>query len=630
MNKKKKRVFLSIGLKLITSISIIFIISFAVMIFFASQLFRDDLTSFTEANNLKISSTAANTLEIYMQSLLEKSTLTADELSQREEELIAVNNDGADSLSGRLMAAGNDIFYLSLLTKNEEGAIEIKQTVFDEQFFALNGFETETLAERIPALDTTVSGAFSLQINLFNASQIFSYPVTGVVLPYQIENGSEANSIIVAFITTDMLRSIVQSSGITTTYIINEKGEVLIHPDLNTLTGSVSIENLPIYTDFHTNALDNGQRHYSEDGINKIGSYQRINFAGFALGVITTVDKDRAYLAVVRNQRRMLLISVIILTTVILFIYFFSKTITVPVSSLVKGAHAIEGGDYHSRVKPMFRDEIGVLAESFNSMSQGLEERERIKDAFGRFVNPEIAEKVAREELTLGGESKQAAVFFSDIRSFTAISEKMDPQEVVGFLNEYMTLMVECIDKTHGVVDKFIGDAIMALWGTPVSKGNDTENAINAALMMREALKEFNKGRGTKKKPKIKIGCGINTGPLVAGQIGSLNRMEYTVIGDAVNLASRIEALNKPFHTDILISDNSLKRVEGIFIVEPMKKITVKGKAEPQQIYAVINRVDAQNGPKDIHAMRKYIGVEEVNIAGVDVDVSEEKFTIDE
>ena len=230
-------------------------------------------------------------------------------------------------------------------------------------------------------------------------------------------------------------------------------------------------------------------------------------------------------------------------------------------------------------------------------MGMGLEEKERIKDAFGRFVNKEMAEMAEKGEIQLGGEIKPATIFFSDIRSFTAISEKLTPSEVVSFLNEYMTLMVDCVNDTNGVVDKYIGDAIMAVWGTPISHGNDAENAINGALMMRTALRKFNQNRGGERKPIIKIGCGLNSGDVLAGQIGSDERMEYTVIGDAVNLASRIEALNKPMGTDILVSQGTADLVEGIFDLVPMNKIKVKGKSEPQQIYAVLGRLDDPDRP---------------------------------
>ncbi len=273
-------------------------------------------------------------------------------------------------------------------------------------------------------------------------------------------------------------------------------------------------------------------------------------------------------------------------------------------------------------------DEVGDLTDSFVKMGIGLGERERIKDAFGKFVNKELADKVLRGDLKLGGELVTAPVFFSDIRDFTSISEKMEPEEVVEFLNEYMTKMVDCVNRTSGVVDKFIGDAIMAIWGTPVSTGNDTESAINCALMMRKTLLEHNEGRGSAKKPRIQIGCGINTGPVIAGQIGSHERMEYTVIGDTVNVASRIESLNKPFGTDILISQDSCKLVEGIFNTVAMQKIMIKGKSRPQQIYAVLGRKDDPGAPKTIAALRKLLGIKAPSMKGFDPNQKEEKYEI--
>lgn len=321
---------------------------------------------------------------------------------------------------------------------------------------------------------------------------------------------------------------------------------------------------------------------------------------------------------------------VIVLTSAVLIVFFFGKTITTPIIRLVEATKKIKEGQYRVNITPSTKDEIGELTSSFIEMGMGLEEKEKIKSAFGKFVNKEIAEQVLKGEIKLGGERKIATVFFSDIRSFTSISEKLEPEEVVEFLNLYMTRMVDCVNKTGGVVDKYIGDAIMAVWGAPVSKGNDTENAINGALMMRKELMEFNKGRGGDKKPVIRIGCGINTGTVLAGQIGSEERMEYTVIGDTVNLASRIESLNKPFVTDILVSEDTYNLIKDIFKTEAMQKIKVKGKSEPQRIYAVLGRLDDPASPKTVEELRKIAGIQaqESNKRKEDIEEEEVKHEI--
>lgn len=168
----------------------------------------------------------------------------------------------------------------------------------------------------------------------------------------------------------------------------------------------------------------------------------------------------------------------------------------------------------------------------------------------------------------------------------------------------------------------------MATWGVPTSRGNDTENAVSSALCMRKALASFNQTRGGPGKPLIKIGCGINTGEVIVGQIGSTERMEYTCIGDAVNLASRIESLNKLFHTDILISQNAYEQVRDIFVVEPMRMIRVKGKEQPLQIYAVLGRRADPDCIRSIAELRAYLGLPPVNLDAVNPDREELKYEI--
>jgi adenylate cyclase len=206
---------------------------------------------------------------------------------------------------------------------------------------------------------------------------------------------------------------------------------------------------------------------------------------------------------------------------------------------------------------------------------------------------------------------------------------------VVEFLNQYLTRMVDCVNQTGGVVDKFIGDAIMGVWGAPISSGSPAQDAFNcvrAALLMRKSLWEYNKTRGTPRRPLIRIGCGINTGDVVAGQIGSSQRMEYTVIGDAVNLASRTESLNKPLHTDILITENTWTLVKDFIIAEEMPPVTVKGKEKPVRLFAVVNfRVKqglTQPGPASLAELRKLLGITAPDLDKVDMDGEEKKYKI--
>lgn len=355
----------------------------------------------------------------------------------------------------------------------------------------------------------------------------------------------------------------------------------------------------------NTKNVATGVVRYTLNDTSEYGSFRRLAFGGAAL--ITTVNEDIALEDVRWARILTILIAFLIIVIAILFIYFFSRSISDPLKRLVGATQTIRAGNYDLKLETTSRDETGELTNAFNEMASGLKEREHLKGAFGKFVNEEVAKMVMRGDLALGGETKTATVFFSDIRSFTSISEKLTPHEVVGFLNEYMTLMVEIVHKYNGVVDKFIGDAIMAIWGAPVTRPNDVENAVNATLEMRAALQKFNVGRGSKSKPIIRIGMGLNTGDLLAGQIGSNDRLEYTVIGDTVNLASRIEGLNKAFGTDILISEHTYELVKKKFSCVQLQKIKVKGKDEAQRVYAVLGKAGDPKAPKTLAELHKLI-----------------------
>jgi adenylate cyclase len=374
-------------------------------------------------------------------------------------------------------------------------------------------------------------------------------------------------------------------------------------------------------------------RYTGEGGREYFGAFHKLPLANAA--VVTNAEYAVIFEGVAATTRRNLYLTGAVLCIAVLFIWFFSGTISAPLKSLAAAAERIKNGEFEQDLTAKGKDEIGLLTERFVEMGRGLAERERLRDTFGRFINKTIAEQAMKGELTLGGETRRVTVFFSDIRSFTAISEKLEPVEVVEFLNDYMTRMVDCVEKTGGVVDKFIGDAVMAVWGAPLSAGSpakDAFNCVKAALMMRSALWRFNQNRGGDRKPRIRIGCGINTGDVVAGQIGSSRRMEYTVIGDAVNLASRTEALNKPLGTDILITENTYTLVGKYFITEEMPPVTVKGKEKPVRMFAVVNfRPDQQGavrGPADLADVRRILGIPAPDLGKVDVNADEQKYKI--
>ncbi len=233
-------------------------------------------------------------------------------------------------------------------------------------------------------------------------------------------------------------------------------------------------------------------------------------------------------------------------------------------------------------------DEIEDLAEGFNSMVDGLQERDRLKATMGKYMTEQVVEHLMAGRVQLGGVTLPVTILFTDIRSFTSISETMSAHDLVKLLNEYFTEMVGIVMEEGGVVDKYIGDAIMAVFGAPVPKLDDAERAVRAAVRMRQALIPLNERLVARGIAPIRTGIGLHTGEVVAGNIGSEARMEYTVIGDAVNLASRLETATKELGVDVLISEDTAGYLSDRFELRYVNEITVKGRKQPVKVFEVM------------------------------------------
>ncbi len=220
----------------------------------------------------------------------------------------------------------------------------------------------------------------------------------------------------------------------------------------------------------------------------------------------------------------------------------------------------------------------------------------RLKSTIARYMTKEVADKLLEDrEAVLGGQIRETTVLFSDIRSFTTISEKIGPKKTVSLLNEYFSVMVDIIFRYEGILDKYIGDAMMAVFGAPFSTGEDSDRAVRTAIDMLAALEEFNRHRKTVSSYPVNIGIGINTDRILSGNIGSLKRMDYTVIGDGVNLASRLEEANKIYGTNILVSEFTYKKLKNSYACREIDLIRVRGKTTPVGIYQIIGYKDAKS-----------------------------------
>lgn len=600
VNGQKQNFFYnwSIQLKLVLIISVIIILSITAIIYIATYFFKKDNEVRIKEKNLEITELIGSKTRSDISNIVRSALETGQAIqfgNLRELRFKTSLQSVGDISGGEEFVA----FYIYRVNGAQVSAL---RKVYNSVY--LN--EKKIDRKKVDAIVTKNLSSYSKSIKgitVVRNSSIESEPLMGLSHPFRTGEGS---TFLLVVSKMDTISSSFKSSGISDNFMLTDDGVLLAHTKMDLVSSFVSYKDESIFQRIEESPINNGQVKYTdrEEQV-YIASFKKIGVAD--LVVVTTVSEDKAMEEVNNIQRRNFFLMIIILNLSILVVLIYSKKLTRPILKLVEASKKIEKGDFHVDIQESSGDEIGVLTRSFTNMAKGLSERDKIKDAFGKFVNSEIAEKVLQGEIKLGGSRRECTIFFSDIRNFTSMSEGMEPEEVVEFLNQYMTKMVGCVNAKLGIVDKFIGDSIMAVWGAINTTKNDTESAVEAALLMRAALLEFNEKRKSSKQPFIRIGIGINTGPAIAGQIGSEERLEFTVIGDAVNLASRIEALNKDFDTDILVSESSYEKVKNLYNFVKMKSISVKGKKKPQIIYAVLGRKNDPETPKTITALRVLI-----------------------
>jgi class 3 adenylate cyclase/HAMP domain-containing protein len=393
-------------------------------------------------------------------------------------------------------------------------------------------------------------------------------------------------------------------------FLVNGDGDALIYPDPDRIRRGFTLRDHRLVR----SALESGNRSFQtmyidQDGLEYFGAYHKLALADAA--ALTRTPSAAVFQGITAITWRNILISASVLALSMLGILLFSKTISAPVKALVRATALIEAGNYRLDLKAKTRDEIGLLTKSFIGMGYGLEN-------FEKFTNKAVLRLARQGRLARIGENKMAAICFALIRDFSELIEGMEAKDVVGLVNSFLSRIVPCITGTGGVVDKFLtqgGVVVMAVWGAVESAEKEEDMfdgdplqyaaaAVSSALMMRAVVLRWNAersahhGRGSGRRKRntalLKIGCGINIGEVVAGQIGSDERMEYTVIGDAVNLAARIEGPNDLFDTDILITEHTRNLIGDSLIIEEMPGLAVKGKEKPLRVFSVVNSNDAE------------------------------------
>ena len=261
-----------------------------------------------------------------------------------------------------------------------------------------------------------------------------------------------------------------------------------------------------------------------------------------------------------------------------------SDSVATPLLGLTFAMARVERGELDAHCPVVSNDEIGAATEGFNRMLDGLREREAIKETFGRYVTPEVRDEILAGRVTVEGEQREVTVLFADLRDFTPWVESTEPRQVVRDLNAYFAEMEYAIRAHGGLVLQFIGDEIEAVFGAPVTAPDHAARALRAALDMRARLAAYNTGRG---RP-LRHGIGVHTGSVLAGAIGSPERVSYALVGDTVNLASRIQGLTKEVGTDILVSATTARQLDSAAMLQSLPAVRVKGKSVEVEVFRVV------------------------------------------
>ncbi|HTO12447.1 MAG TPA: adenylate/guanylate cyclase domain-containing protein [Candidatus Binatia bacterium] len=382
-----------------------------------------------------------------------------------------------------------------------------------------------------------------------------------------------------------LVKEAMQDPDVAYVAITDEKGKALAHSDVH-LVGR-PLERPANLTPLGGRLLV--QTYEAAGGADVIDFSVPLSFRRVAIGALYLGVSQRANAAALaRARNNAVLVSVAMVLLGIAGAFTLGAVLSRPISRLMEGTRAIAEGDYHVTLRVPSRDEIGALTQSFNDMAASLREKNAIKRAFTRYVAREVVTEILKDpdKIVLTGERREVTVLFCDVRGFTSLSERLAPEEVVTLLNAFYTLMIDTTFKHDGTLDKFLGDGVMAIFGAPIFHPDHCLRALRTALAMQAGIRELSARRVAEGKAPLRVGIGVNAGSAVAGSVGTEARMEYTVIGDSVNVAARLESYAKP--GQILITEHTHGLVRDAIEARALGRLKVRGKEEELEVYEVL------------------------------------------
>lgn len=574
-----------ISVKLITITVLLLLVVTVPIALVTSKYFENTSRQREENVNLDFAAARATEVENILSSLVDKTSAHAGLL-------LKTANDPKLSMDEFELGFQRDKNFLSLeVLKLDGGALvsvrkRVKDDVLKTTYKADPVVMTHVRAWQKFPLQSVAKGTLEIQ----NASFTGAPAMFTIGVPLVKDAAGKITHIALADIELGALQKPFSELKERTFFVVDRRGVLLAHSDEKRALAREDWSGSEIVAIANESKTPRGQRPIFDPEI-KGRQYAAYAKTSFGVTVFSEISEEIILEPSREVRRKAFFIAGMVLSGALFAIFLFSMTLTSPLEKLVALIELVSKGNFDvnasKQIKSVFRDEVGELAVAFDHMTEGLKERDKVKGLFSKFHGSSVTDDLMSGDVGLGGQRKEVIVFFSDIRGFTAFSEKRSPEEVVEMLNEYFAVMVGIITKNGGVVDKFIGDAIMAIWGAPKSSPEDPHNALRACLEMRRGLEALNVRRMERGQPPIMIGMGLHAGPAISGTIGSDERMEYTVIGNTVNTASRIEASTKAFGADLLVTDDVIARVGDDFKVEYAGSAEVKGRSEALKMYKV-------------------------------------------
>lgn len=559
-----------------------------------SSIFADSSMQREEYANQAFAASRATEIENILSSLVDKSKISASILYK------SVTNPAATSTDEFEMNFTKDKRFISVeILKLQGPTVELISRRAKDDFLKTFNLGPEYITRVRDQQKFPIRSVAQGSVEIRNGSFGKGPAMVTIGLPLVKDQQGRITHVALVDVDLSVLQKPFGERSERTFYLVDRNGELIAHQDEQKAMARLSMATSPIVQKSMKEQTPRRQMRFKDPdtGIEFIGAY---NKTSFGVTVISQIPQELVLEPAQYAKRQAFLITGVVLSLALFLIFLFSITLTSPIEKLAGLIEMVSKGNFDVKATAHVKshDEVGDLAKAFDHMTDGLKERDKVKSLFSKFHGSSVAEDLINKDIGVGGQSKEVVVFFSDIRGFTAFSEKRKPEEVVAMLNEYFAVMVGIINKHGGVVDKFIGDAIMAIWGAPKGSDRDPHNALRACIEMRRGLEKLNEARIARGEPALMIGMGLHAGTAISGTIGSDERMEYTVIGNTVNTASRIEASTKAFGADLLVTDDVISRVGEEFIVDYAGSAEVKGRSDALKMYKIRGYVE--NGEQHV------------------------------